>query len=150
MSVEDLSRDERTGRLSALLRVTLAGGETSGIPLQGRAELQARVPVLVRPLARGQRVMPGDVVLSWEPVARSGAETVTDPAELVGREASRRLPAQRALAASDVRAPVLVHRGDALTLVYASGGLTLTVPAKSMESGGLDEIIRVRSGSAGR
>jgi flagella basal body P-ring formation protein FlgA len=150
MEIEELRLDPQTSRFEASLRVTLAGGETGRIALQGRAEEQVEVPVLARPVPRGHRIDEDDLAAAWLPAGRVENDALVDPEALIGQEAGRRLVPGRILRAADLRAPRLVRKDEPVTLVYRRGSLDLVTAGLSLDAGALGDVVRVENPSSKR
>ncbi len=143
LSLETFRHDPRSGRFDAGLRVTLAGGETALIGLQGRAEEQVEVPVLTRAVPRGQRIGEDDVASSWLAAAKVDDDTLTEAESLIGQEATRRLAVGRVLRADDIRTPRLVGRDEPVTLVFRRGSIELVASGTALDAGRLGDAVRV-------
>lgn len=110
--------------------------------IHGESE-EAEVLVLLRDLARGQRIAEGDV--DWAPASstRAARNGATDIDLVVGMEVKRSLKAGQPLQSSDLKQPTLIRRGEPVKLVYASPGLTLTVEGQAQGDAGKGESVRV-------
>jgi flagella basal body P-ring formation protein FlgA len=150
LRIETFRLDPRTSRFEAGLRVSLAGGESTLIALQGRAEEQVEVPVLARAVRRGHRIGEDDLAEAWLAVAQVDDSTLIEAEALIGQEAARRLAAGRAVRAGDVRAPRLVGKDEPVTLVFRRGGLDLVTSGVSLDTGTLGDAVRVVNPSSQR
>jgi flagella basal body P-ring formation protein FlgA len=150
MEIEAVEVEPRSGRLDASLRVTLAGGEAGVIALKGQAEAQVEVPVPTRPVPRGQLIDEADLTSIWLPAARLDKDALVDVADLVGLEASRRLAAGRVVRTADLRAPRLVRKDEAVTMLYRRGSLDLVTTGVALEPGGAGDNIRIVNPSSKR
>jgi flagella basal body P-ring formation protein FlgA len=112
----------------------LAGGQS--------AARQGEMIVLLRDVARGQRISEAD--LGWSDKAgmtvRSG---VTDMAIAVGMEAKRPLKGGQPLQTSDFKQPDLIKKGQPVKLIYASRGLRLVADGLAQNDAGKGESVRV-------
>jgi flagella basal body P-ring formation protein FlgA len=99
------------------------------------------VIVLIRDVARGQRISEDDV--SWSDKAAPGRFVISDMEQAVGMEAKRGLKAGQTLQAADVKQPALIKKGEPVKLVYASPGLKLTVEGLAQNDAGKGEPVRV-------
>jgi flagella basal body P-ring formation protein FlgA len=150
ITVRGISQDARSGYFSAVL--ALATGETSSTTVQvnGRLVSLTSVPVLVR------RVLPGEVIKSADiatiPVAANqvSQEAVLDPNALVGQTPRRPLRERQPVLLSDVRAPILVTKGTAVTMILESPGLLLTAKGQALEDGAKGETIRIMNTQSNR
>ena len=141
--LRDVRHDDRTGRFSAVLIGTVDSTFRFQLPLEGRAVPLLTIPVLSRTIAGGDVVTPDD--LDWITIAKDKLPkaSLTDPAQMVGAEARRRLAPGRVLTSRDVGPPRLVRRGQPVRVVYADGGLQLTALGTARDDGGFGEPIRV-------
>ena len=147
--VADLRYDARTGRYDAELLATLPSGETSTVKSAGRVQEMVEVPVLARPLERGEAIRRED--LAWGSFARASvrADALRDIDDLVGLQAVRRLSGGRVVRAGDVAAPWLVRRGDPLSLVFTRAGLEIAGPGIALDQGRHGEPVRVQNATSG-
>jgi len=104
---------------------------------------EAEIIILVRDVARGQRITDADV--DWAPAssARAVRNGMDDIDLALGKEAKRALKAGQPLQASDLKQPALIRKGEPVKLVYASPGLRLTVDGQAQADAGKGETVRV-------
>ena len=132
-----------TDAAAGLFRAQIApypGGEP--VLVTGRAQSVVDVPVLVRPVARGEVITANDVEWLRLPADRVRNDAILDADTLVGQEARRGLRPGEALRAYDLSAPVAIERGETVDLIYQVGTLTLTARARAMESVAEGELAR--------
>ena len=103
--------------------------------------------VNVRPLTRGQRITREDVALMYRP-AKAGL--LVDIEDAIGQVARRNLSPQRALRASNLRRPEVGRRGDQVDAVIKNASLSVRTSGIALESGGRDDLVRVKIASTGR
>jgi flagella basal body P-ring formation protein FlgA len=105
----------------------------------------ARIVVPSRDIARGETI--GDSDLEYQPMdaAQIGAGTVTSMDQLDGMQTRRVLRAGQAVRADDVRRPILVTKGQTITMTFAAPGLTLTATGRAMSEGGMGETVTVQN-----
>jgi flagella basal body P-ring formation protein FlgA len=104
---------------------------------------EAQVLILIRDVARGQRLAEGD--LDWAP-ASSVRGVRSGPADMdlaVGMEAKRSLKAGQPLQTGDIKTPAVIKKGDPVKLVYATRGLRLTVDGLAQNDAAKGESVRV-------
>jgi len=118
----------------------LAGGKAGGN--------SGEVIVLIRDVARGQRITEDDV--DYSDKAAPGRFVVSDMALAVGMEAKRGLKAGQPLQVSDVKQPALIKKGEPVKLVYASPGLRLVAEGTAQNDAGKGESVRVLNGYSKR
>jgi flagella basal body P-ring formation protein FlgA len=138
---ELISFDHDAG--SGLIRAEIAafpGGEP--VAISGRAQPVMDVPVLTRAIARGAVIEAGDIDWVQLPANRVNAQIITDTQSLIGMAARRPLRADAPLRGYDIEAPVIIARGEIVSLIFRSGPLTLSARARAMEDGAQGELIR--------
>lgn len=109
--------------------------------LAAAASSGAEADVLARAVSRGDILVREDFIRqSATPAAARYALRAEDAA---GKEAKRAIPAGTTLRASDLGPPTLIRRGDAISLVYRDGLLTITTPGKALSDGGVGAPIRI-------
>ena len=106
------------------------------------------VVVATRPVARGSIVTAADVeVRMIEPTARtSGQQATFDSVEkIIGMEARKPMQAGEIVLADQVQSPVIVKRGELITVGSQSGGIRVRTSGKALQDGAKDELIAVES-----
>jgi flagella basal body P-ring formation protein FlgA len=114
-----------------------------------RVEISRGRPVLV--LTRGVRR--GDVLAPDDVEVRSGQGVsggYSDPSQVVGKQLVRTLRPGAALRSRDVKSVPLVDRGDLVRIVARVGGVVASTMGKSMETGGVGDLVRVENLQSGR
>ena len=107
--------------------------------------------VLTRDVARGDKI--GAFDMAWagpEDGVRPSRGAPDTMAELVGMEAKRSLRANRALRNTDFKPPSVIRKGEPVTLVYAKGGLMLTVGGRALEDAAQGEPVRIMNNYSNR
>lgn len=141
--VDGLRHDPASGYFSAVMIGTVGDQPRFELPLEGRIQPLASVPVLARTLQRGDLISAAD--LDWKTVPPEALSDVslTDEQQLIGAEARRRLSPGRVLTERDIGAPRLVLRGKPVRVVYVERGLRLTALGTARDDGALGETVRV-------
>lgn len=143
VTVSQLELDKLSGRFSALIDVATPDAPNAQLRVTGRAMEMTDVPV-----AR-HRILPGDVVaaadLDWAHIPRAFAQGAVArvPADAVGLSARQTIAADQPIQLAELGRPVVVQKGDNMTLTLDSPGLSLTARGVATEPGGLGEHIRV-------
>lgn len=95
--------------------------------------------VATRPIAAGALLAHADLTT----VAAVIPGALADPADAVGKEARRAIPAGRPIRAEDVAAPAMVERNQIVPLRYAAGGLAIITEGRALARGAEGDVIRV-------
>lgn len=131
--------DPRAGLFRAQI-APYPGGEP--VLVTGRAQGVVEIPVLTRPLARGEVIAADDINWIRLPADRVRADAILDADGLIGQAAKRSLRAGEALRGYDLAAPTVIARGETVDLVYQVGALTLTARARALEDAGAGQLAR--------
>jgi flagellar basal body P-ring formation protein FlgA len=75
---------------------------------------------------------------------------VLDMHELVGKTPRRLLRAHEPLRSFDVETPVVVHKGDLVTILLETATMRLTAQGKALEDGSLGAGIRIANTKSSR
>jgi flagella basal body P-ring formation protein FlgA len=115
--------------------------------------IQAQVSVLADyvaaavPLAQGQPVEQGQLVLMKGDIAAMPNGILTDMAQAVGRTPTISLPAGTALRADTLRSKPVVQQGQAVRLVSRGTNFSVSAEAKAIGTAGEGQVVQVRTQS---
>lgn len=104
---------------------------------------QAEVLILIRDVARGQRLTEDDLDWADASSVRAVRNGPADMALAVGMETKRPLKAGQPLQGGDLKAPSVIRKGEPVRLVYARPGLRLSVEGLAQNDAGKGESVRV-------
>ncbi len=143
VTVEQFDYDNRSGRFTADLY--LPGGDplANRFTVRGEVKDMIEVPVLVDRVAVGERITERDIDWIEIPVDRMGRGTITDSALLIGMTPKRVIRPGEPIRGHDVGRPVLVAKGDLVSMVLVKGSMTLTMTGRALESGSEGDLIRI-------
>ncbi len=131
---------------SSTWRLTLADGSTKSVRIEATATvIRARV---ARPIGRGSVIRPEDLEKSAAVV-----DTVDDIglslAAAVGQRAARTLTVGDALVGRDLAAPMLVKRGQLVTVTLNRGGVIVRTLAKASGDATFGQVVKCRAEATG-
>jgi flagella basal body P-ring formation protein FlgA len=147
-AVEGLTYDPRNGRVAAVIAATGEDGER--LRVTGRLRHLVELPVLNRIIAPGETIAARDIDRVTLASDRINQAFVADPAELVGKTPRRAIRPAEPVRAADVAVPVVVKKGELVTVTLQTAALTLTAQGKALEDGGKGAAIRVANTKSGR
>jgi flagella basal body P-ring formation protein FlgA len=109
------------------------------------AESGVRIVVPAHDIARGQTISETD--LTYATVQGGGLMngTVTSFATVNGMETRRVLRAGEAMRADDVRRPIVVTKGQTVTMTFEAPGVQLTAMGRAMSEGGIGDTVTVQN-----
>src|SRR5690606_11551785 len=140
--IERLHWNRDNGQFTAAARIA-AGRSDRVIPLTGTASEMIDVYTLAAPLDRGAVVRASALVALRLPRQRIDGGVVLDRATAVGLAARRSLRSGQPLRLADLEPPTLVGRGEKVTLIYNSAGMTLTAQGQALGRAAKGEIVDV-------
>ncbi len=127
----------------ASLIASIGGRETSRLPVSGRIETMFSVVVPARSIAEGDILAEQDLSMMDVPAGRIRGEVVEHIDDVVGLLAVRALRPGMPMTKADLRRPDLVHRGGPVMVRLSLAGIDVAAQGQALESGALDERIRV-------
>jgi flagella basal body P-ring formation protein FlgA len=123
--------------------------DTPEQPLRFTLEAEVAVPsaavAAIRSLGRGVVIRQTDVELQRGASREGGADLCYSIDEVVGKETTRAIAAGKALSRDALRAPLLVHRGEVVTVSARSSGIRVRTTARARDDGSLGDLIAVES-----
>ncbi|MXN63719.1 flagellar basal body P-ring formation protein FlgA [Stappia sp. GBMRC 2046] len=142
VAIENLVWQAETGRLD--VSILLSSGTTNEtIRLRGKAIEYVEVYAPAERIDRGTVISKGDLTIMKLPRNRVTERMITDLEEAVGLAAKRGLRPAAPLQTADLQPPVLVGRGDKVTLIYKVPGMTLTAQGQAIAQGGKGDIVDI-------
>lgn len=111
--------------------------------LAGLAIATMDVPVPIKRMLPGERITKTDLGSVKLPLARVGGYTVTSHDDLVGMEVRRMLAQGRPIMTQSVTQPIIIDRGDRISIRYDDGMLALSAPGKALSDAHEGQEIRV-------
>jgi flagella basal body P-ring formation protein FlgA len=141
--VADLDYDVDAGRFSAMVSVTGESMEPLHLRVTGRVDNTVELPVATARLLAGSVLRADDVHMARVHTAMIHGETVHRPDDAVGLQVKRPIAAGQPLALAELMRPSMVQKGATVLMMLDSPGITLTAQGQAMESGAVNERIRV-------
>jgi len=148
LDIEGLTLDPRSGRFSAM--VAAPGDLSSERRVTGVLVRMIKLPVLDRAVAPGEVIAAADLSSLSIRADRVGTDLILDPGELIGKTPRRLIHAEEPLRSADVQAPVIVHKGDLVTIVLETHTMRLTAQGKALSDGGMGSAIRISNTKSNR
>jgi flagella basal body P-ring formation protein FlgA len=140
--------DPWTGKQKFTLSVVTPKGPAQIVVNADVAEAATPMVVAKRPVVRGNVITAADVeVRTLEPSAKNaGRRAGFDSIEkLIGMEAKQPLQQDEVVYADEVQSPVLVKRGELITVSSRSGSICVRTSAKAVQDGSKGDLIQVES-----
>ncbi len=124
---------------------SIAGSDEVRFQLKALADEWRMMPVATRPLTRGAVINASDVQLHRINGTSVGRDSVENIGDVVGRTLTKDVGQGEMFKANAVVVPPVVTAGSQVTIVFRYGRLEATAAGIALESGGLNQEIRVRN-----
>lgn len=138
LSIENLKYDMTKGEFTATAMADDVKKE-----LRGRIFQINQIPVLKTALRSGDVISASDIDYID---MRSNIITnsmIIDAKKLIGQTPRRGVAALRPLTLTDVQLPIIVKKGDSVTMALKSNSISLTAQGKALDNGAVGDNIRV-------
>jgi flagella basal body P-ring formation protein FlgA len=136
----DWSRD--TGYFTAYATVAVEHG-TKSLTITGSAVEMIEVLALNQPLKRGDIVQQADLTTVRLPRSKVMTAALHDGKDIIGKAARVNMRSNQPLSRKDFERPVLIARGDKVTVTFNLGAMKLTSRAKALTNGAKGDVIDV-------
>jgi flagella basal body P-ring formation protein FlgA len=125
-------------------------GNEERLSVAGTAYAVIGVPALVQDMAAGDTISAASLATIEVPANRATSTMVTAPDMVVGQIARRPVRANMPLFAMDFAKPVVIKKGDTITIVAEMPGIRLSTQGKAMSNGGKGDVITFMNTSSRR
>ena len=143
LAVDGLTLDPRSGRFSAFVSAPPGAPDAQRLRVSGRLVVDISVAVPSRAVAMNDVLTAADVTTITLPRSRLASDTLTAASQLIGKSAVHVLRPDQPVRAGDVQAPLLVRKGDLVTIALRTPNMELTAQGKALEDGAAGANIRV-------
>lgn len=143
VGVDNLNYDPGTGRFVATIAVPANDPAAMRTRVTGRIHKLVSIPVLAEGKRRGEVIRSNDI--KWRDVRASEVRehVITDDEELVGMSAKREIKPSSVIHISQIRRPLLVSKGNLVTIEMQHGGMSLSTQGKALDEGSMGDVVRV-------
>jgi flagella basal body P-ring formation protein FlgA len=150
VGVDNVVYDARTGRVSADVTASADAADAEPVRVTGRVYRMIDMPVLTHPIAPGDVITARDVETIAVRSERLTQNFVGTEAELLGKTPRRSIRPGELVRPADLQVPIVIHKGELVTVVLQAPGMTLTAQAKALADGTQGSAIRVSNTRSGR
>ena len=150
MAIDGLNVDQRTGRFSVFVTAPANSDTAQRQRISGRIAYQVTLAVPAHGMSIGDVFGPADVSETKLPRERLAPDAILNPQQLIGKAARRILRAGETVRAGDIAEPIVVHKGDLVTIALNTPGMQLTAQGKAVEDGAMGASIRVANTQSNR
>jgi flagella basal body P-ring formation protein FlgA len=101
--------------------------------------------VAIRSIGRGTVIRDTDVELQNYQTRDAVGDLLTSLEDVIGKETTRSIPAGKPVPRDSLREPLLVRKGDVVTVNARSAGIRVRTSARARDDGSLGDLIAVES-----
>ena len=150
IAVDGLAVEPRSGRFSAVIAAPAGSVGAERQRVTGRLVRVIDLPVLGRAVAPGDTIAAADIETMRVRAERLGSDAVLDRHALIGKTPRRPLRPHEPLRIGDVQVPLLVHKGDLVTIVLETPTMRLTAQGKALADGARGAMLQVANTKSNR
>lgn len=143
VKVEDMQVNAAHETFTARLALPQADGTTRIATVTGRAFAQVQVPVLKTAIPADQMIGAADIAMKPMRLSAVPAGSILDAARIIGMTPRRAAPMGKPLQTADLDAPVMVKKGQLVTLSLKNGPISLTLQGRALMNGSEGDGVRV-------
>jgi len=150
IAIDGLTVDRRSGRVSAF--VSAPAGDPAAVRqrVTGRLVYHVSLPVLNHAIGPGAVIAASDLDTIKVERSHVSADTATDAQQMIGKSPRRPLEAGLPVHLGDLALPVLVHKGELVTILLTTASLELTAQGTALEDGAGGALVRVANTKSNR
>jgi flagella basal body P-ring formation protein FlgA len=104
-----------------------------------------RIVVPAHDIQRGEVIGESDLTYAEVEGAALPSTTITKFADLTGMQTRRMLRAGQGVRPDDVRRPVVVSKGQTVTMTFSAPGVELSAMGRAMSEGGIGDTVTVQN-----
>ena len=120
------------------------------IYVRGTVNAYTDIPVLTQSVPRGEIVSAADVAIEKVEIRSDFDHIIVDQVDIIGKQAKRALRAGQPLRFSQLMHPILIERGQEVTLVSGLAGVEVRMQGKALVSGAAGDRVLVANERSGR
>jgi flagella basal body P-ring formation protein FlgA len=114
-----------------------------------RARLTAMVAVAAAPVAANEALTDVQVTIERRDISNI-ADPITTPEDAVGQMSRRMLRPGDILRGGQLSSPVMVKRGDAVTMIARRDGIEVSTAGEALDAGARGAMVRVKNANSGQ
>jgi len=133
------------GRVPIVVRVYRQDASVTTHRLSAEIARKQIVAVAVRAISRGDLLGHDDIVMREVELTSDRTRPVLDPRDVIGQRAVMLLRPDTTIDRAHLAPPIVVTRGQVVTVKCLINGVTVTTVARAMSAGSVGEVIDVRN-----
>ncbi len=150
VAVDGLTIDRRTGHVSAFVSAPAGDPAAERRRVTGRLVFRVSLPVLNHAVGPGAVIAASDLDTIKIQRERVGVDIATDAQQMIGKSPRRPLEAGIPVRLGDLALPLLVHKGQLVTIQLQTPTLILTAQGTALEDGASGALVRIANTKSSR
>ncbi len=138
----------RAGRRRFDVQLVHGGAVLATVPVTARTDARGSVVVAKQSLPRGSVLGPADIAVVERNQRDVPDDALTTPEQAIGMETKVALAAEAPLPRTALALPVVVKKGDLVTMIVETASMRLTVAGEALEPGAVGAGIKVMNRSS--
>lgn len=138
------------GNVSLTVNVMVNGERVRSLGITGKVDVYQNVYHASRALKQNDVITPVDLDLQRINISDAPDRYVTQPDQALNKRLMRNVGIHQALTLKDLDKPLVLKRGDAVTIVYSRPGLQVTAKGQAKEDGTEGATIKISNVSSNR
>lgn len=130
---------------SASLYVMNGTQVVTAIPVAGRYEEVAEIPVLKREVRAGELISQNDIEVRDFPLSRTRSDTVRDMSALIGKTPMFTISRARPIRETEISRPAVIKKNAMVEMRFTSPGMEISTSGQAMTDGAQGDVIGVRN-----
>ncbi len=140
--IDSATWSQSSGHFTIHATVAVEHG-TQPVTLTGVAQEMVEIITLAQPLRRGDILKEDDLATTRMPRKKVPSGAMLDAEDIVGKEARINIRADAPLSSKNFQRPILISRGEKITVTFYMPGMKLTSRAQAMVEGAKGDVIDV-------
>lgn len=143
LTLKNKSRNQNASNMT--VQVSCQG--TTPWSLYISSQIKQWMPVVIssRAVAKGVHLTQEDLKTEIRDVRRMNSGAITDTNQVIGMQLKRPLRANESIRSSSLSPPLLVEKGDQVTVIASSGSFSVKIAGIALAKGKLGDQIRVQN-----
>jgi flagellar basal body P-ring formation protein FlgA len=150
IAIDGLTVESRSGRVAAIVSAPAGDPAAQRVRVSGKLIYRVELPALAHPLAPGAVITAADLTQITVRRDSLGQDVSSDANQLIGKTPRRALRVGEPVRLADLQLPILIHKGELVTMLLETGELHLTAQGQALEDGARGALIRVSNSKSSR
>ncbi len=147
LNVKDLTIDFGKSTFRAKVTASTSDNNIEKI-VSGNIKYLISVPVLSRRIDKGDIIDEYDLTFLELSSHQIGSNVITNKSNLIGMSPRNSIDPMQQVKRTDVHPPIIVQKGDIITMILSKGGMSLTAQGKALNKGAYGDLIKVKNTSS--